>query len=75
MKCKECKFCECTGRAEMQRGCYSYPRKEYSCRNPKVYQMKDKFDFPINNFIGYGDTTFESPLQLKTRKKWCPLEE
>lgn len=74
MKCKECQYCECIGRAEMQKGTYSYSRKEYFCKNPKVYKMKDEHGYPINNFVGYGNTTLESPLQLKTRKKWCPLE-
>lgn len=36
--------------------------------------MKDKQGYPQNNFVGYGDMSEESPLQLKTRKKFCPLE-
>lgn len=36
--------------------------------------MKDKHGFPQNNFVGYGSMSLDSPLQLKTRKKFCPLE-
>lgn len=25
-------------------------------------------------FIGFGTNTFESPLQLKTSPRWCPLK-
>lgn len=75
MKCKECKYCEEFGRANMQSGCYAYPRKYYYCRHPKVNEIEDKNGYKITGFIGYGDTSFESPLQLKTSKKWCPLKE
>lgn len=69
MKCSECKYCKNHGRANMQRNVvYGYPRKFYYCENPNL-------DKSIWNFVGYGDTTKESPLQLKTCKKWCPLKE
>ena len=72
MKCKECKYCKQIGRSESQR--YSLGRKHYFCENPKVYKLKDKHGYQINNFVGYGDSTLESPLQLNTSKKWCPLK-
>lgn len=73
MNCRKCKYCKQIGRTESQR--YSLGRKQYFCENPETYKLKDKWGYPIFNFIGYGDTTMESPLQLKTKKKWCPLEE
>lgn len=73
IKCINCKYCKECGRTTKQ---YFMPigRKIYKCNHPKVYELKDKQRFPQNNFIGYGDMTIESPLQLKTRKKFCPLE-
>ena len=73
MNCKECEYCECKGRAAFQSG-NGYPRKIYYCNNPKVREIKDRYGHPLNNFVGYGDSTRESPLQLKTRKRWCLLE-
>lgn len=72
MNCKECKYCKQLGRQQSQRG--QFGRRKYYCENPKVYEMKDKNGYPINNFIGFGDMTNESPLQLKTSKNWCPLK-
>lgn len=71
IKCKECKYCKQIGRTEEYR--FRGSRKTYYCENPKVYKLKDKNGYPLFNFVGYGDTTLESPLQLKTSKKWCPL--
>lgn len=64
------------GRTKIQNkaGCRG-GRKTYNCINPEVFKMKDSSGFPINNFIGFGDDSFESPLQLKTTKKFCPLKE
>lgn len=73
MNCKECKYCKQPGRQQSQ--CGQLGRKIYYCKNPKVYEMKDKWGFPLNNFIGYGEAnSYESPLQLKTAKRWCPLK-
>lgn len=72
MACRECKYCEQTGRQQSQ--CGRLGRKTYHCKNPKVYDLRNEHGYPINNFIGYGDMTLESPLQLKTSKKWCPLK-
>lgn len=73
MRCKECEYCKAIGRT--MGGKYSLGRREYFCENPKVYELKDKNGYPLFNFVGYGDTTIESPLQLKTSKKWCPLKK
>lgn len=73
MKCKECEYCKATGRTKGDK--YNLGRKEYYCENPKVNELKDKNGYPLFNFVGYGDTTLESPLQLKTSKKWCPLKK
>jgi hypothetical protein len=73
MKCKECKYCEQIGRSESQN--FKLGRKQYFCENPEVYNLKDEHGRLIYNFIGYGDSTIESPLQLKTSKKWCPLKK
>ena len=73
MNCKECKYCKQIGRTKGER--YSLGRKEYFCENPEVYNLKDKQGNSIYNFIGYGDTTIESPLQLKKAKRWCPLRK
>ena len=45
------------------------------CEHPDVFKMRDKHGYPLNNFIGFGDTSYESPLQLKSSKRWCPLKK
>lgn len=62
--CKECQYCIQRGRMQTQRG--RLGRKKYFCTHP---------DAPTWMFIGFGDMSVESPLALKTRKKWCPMEE
>lgn len=71
--CKDCKYCEFYGRTSKQYN-MPYSRKMYNCTHSQIYEMKDKQGYPQNNFVGYGDMSEESPLQLKTRKKFCPLE-
>lgn len=71
MKCSECKYCKKYGQRRYR---YNYTRAEYMCEHPEVYKIKNKYGYTINNFIGYGDSTKESQLQLKTSKKWCPLK-
>jgi hypothetical protein len=73
MKCKECKFCEVHGRSESQRG--KIGRKHYYCDQPEVHKLKDSHGLPQNNFVGFGTNTDLSPLQLKTRPRWCPLKK
>ncbi|WP_235615966.1 hypothetical protein [Brevibacillus reuszeri] len=41
--------------------------------NPETLLMKDR-GLPLNNFIDFGTMTSESPLALKTVKRWCPLK-
>lgn len=72
IKCRNCKYCKQEGRQQSQRG--RLGRKTYYCKNPKVYKMEDENGYPLYNFIGFGDMTIESPLQLKTCKKWCPIK-
>lgn len=69
--CKHCEFIKPIGRTRAQ-GIYNKSRKLYFCENPMVNKITDNFGKPIFNFVGYGDTTLESPLVLKTCKKWCP---
>ncbi len=73
IRCKDCKYCKYIGRSQTQ--CGRIGRKRYYCEHPKVYQMKDKQGFPLNNFIEYGDNSLESPLSIKSTKKWCPLKK
>lgn len=72
MNCRECEHCKQIGRQQSQ--CGTLGRKIYYCENPKVYNLRNINGYPICNFIGYGDMTLESPLQLKTSKRWCPLK-
>lgn len=72
MNCRECEHCKQIGRQKSQ--CGILGRKTYYCENPKVYEFKNEDGYPINNFVGFGDMTLESPLQLKTSKRWCPLK-
>ncbi len=75
MNCKECKYCKQTGVTSIvKKAGLSGGRAMYCCIHPKIYEMKDEFGYPINNFIGYGDGTSENSLQLKSAKRWCPLK-
>ena len=63
--CYFCKYCKNYGRTN---GYYSEnkrSRKKYYCTHPNV-----AYTF---SFVGFGDTTHNRPLTLKTCKKWCPL--
>lgn len=74
MKCSECKYCEGVARTTKQFN-MPYGRKIYYCNHPKALKiMINKFGYP-NIFIGYGDMTYESPLQLKGCKRNCPLKK
>lgn len=70
--CKKCQYCRQGGRQQSQRG--TLGRRKYYCEHPSVGDIKDKYGWPIDPFIGFGDMSRESPLVLKTRKKWCPME-
>lgn len=66
--CRYCFNCEGKGRSDAQ-GCSMYGRKHYYCTNPDANPGDYK-----TTFVGYGDNTLESPLQLKTHPRWCPME-
>lgn len=72
IQCKYCNFCKQKGRQQTQQN--RQGRKRYYCEQPKVRTMKDR-GLPLNNFVGFGTMTEESPLALKTKKSWCPLAE
>lgn len=68
MKCKECQFCKVRGRSQSQ--CYEPGRNHYYCINSEVKESRTR----ATGFIGFGTNTYESPLQLKTSPRWCPLK-
>ena len=71
--CRHCEHCKQCGRQNSQRG--RLGRKRYFCSHPKVRELKDAHGLPLYPFIGYGDMTVASPLVLKSRKSWCPLQQ
>lgn len=71
--CKYCNYCENIGRASVQSH-HSYGRKYYYCKHKDASKSKEKTTGHYDNFIGYGDNTYESPIKLKRHPKWCPLE-
>lgn len=75
MTCKDCKYLENIGRTNKLFSSTKTSRKEYMCTHPKTLDLIDKRGFKLFPFVGYGDCTNESPLQLKTCKRWCPLKE
>lgn len=68
-KCKDCEYCKCFGRQKAKYSRGGKSRKTYYCEHQNVHKCTD------NTFVGFGDTTWESPLQLKTTKRWCPLNQ
>lgn len=66
IRCKDCPHLFQLGRAKRQRG-YANGRKYYYC---KILKRTNGWQ---GNFVGFGDTTYQSPLQLKTSPKECPL--
>lgn len=68
IRCKSCPNLFQLGRANRQRG-YAYGRKCYYC---KILKRTNGWQ---SDFVGFGDTTYESPLQLKTSPKECPLRK
>lgn len=73
-KCKCCEYCECVGRAKKTSNSRSgYSRKEYMCENPKIKDVPlDAFGGKMRGFIGFGDNTYNSPVQIKSAPRWCP---
>ncbi|MBO5475541.1 MAG: hypothetical protein J5982_03425 [Bacilli bacterium] len=74
IRCKDCKHCKQIGRSQIQRGNW-IGRARYYCENPLLKGVRDKQGYPLNTFIGFGDNTLESPLSIKSCKKWCPLKK
>lgn len=69
--CKHCEHCNYVGRSQTQ--CYRVGRKYYYCSNPKAKTLPLKaFGNKAPCFIGFGTSTYESPLAMKTAPKWCP---
>lgn len=68
-KCKDCEFCRPGGRQKAKYSCLKNSRRSYHCDHP------ERLKYTKNDFIGFGDTTLESPLQLKSSKRWCPLRQ
>lgn len=73
MKCRDCKYCKSVSRTNGLYDGFGRSRKMYMCEHPDVNKVLDRGS-PIYPFVGYGDFTQKSPLQLKTHKRWCPLQ-
>lgn len=71
--CKYCYDCKQIGKMQDQGG--SIGRKKYYCENTNIKHIKDKHGFPHDGFIGFGETTRESSLAIKTSPRWCPKKE
>ena len=67
MKCKECKFCKAICRSQSQ--CFEPGRKHYYCEYPGVKTPPNRTE----GFIDFGSNTLESPINIKTSPRWCPL--
>lgn len=72
-ECRNCKCCVARGRTDALHSRCKLSRMMYFCTHRDIPRTVDIHGRPVNAFIGYGDTTPESPLQLKTCKHWCPL--
>lgn len=70
IECRYCNHCKDEGRSEAQGRNY-YGRKHYYCKHPEA-TLRDK---SRSGFVGYGDNTTLSPLQVKTSPRWCPRKE
>lgn len=71
--CRNCIYCKCYGRTDKKYSSNRKSRKLYCCMNPVALSRTDNRGHRIYTFIGFGDITYKSPLQLKTCKKWCPI--
>lgn len=72
--CKNCFYCKCSGRTDGKYSLNGESRKMYFCTNPVALNMTDSRGFQIYTFVGFGDISYESPLNLKTCKRWCPIK-
>ena len=76
-RCRLCQFCKDTGRAAVTSNARNgYSRKSYMCEHPKAKELpQSAFGNKMACFIGFGDCTYESKVQVKTAPKWCPRKE
>lgn len=72
-KCKTCEYCKQIGTTNGKYSSNKAARKTYYCEHPNVRDIQDKYGQPIYPFIGFGDTTIESPLSMTSHKRWCPI--
>lgn len=72
-QCKNCKHCKQIGRTNGKFSTNNESRNTYYCGHPNVRDIQDEHGLPLYPFIGFGDTTRESPLILKSHKRWCPI--
>lgn len=68
IKCRNCIHLYSVGRTTIQSG-NPYGRIQYYCRILK------RTNGWLENFVGFGDMTKESPLKLKTSPRECPLRK
>ena len=76
--CRHCSYSVAYGRCESY-SMFSHGRKMYHCENPHLedlYDIKPEI-FPkvkMRGFLAFGDTSLDSPIQMKTAPRWCPLK-
>lgn len=77
IRCKDCNFCKNTGiNKSTANSVTGYSRKKYMCSNPKARELPESaFGNSMPCFIGFGDCSRESPIQIKTAPKWCPRKD
>lgn len=73
-RCRNCSYCKQIGRMDGRFSTNGMGRKTYYCEHPNVRDILNKYGQPIHPFVGFGDTTYQSPLTLKTCKQWCPMK-
>lgn len=71
IKCTECKYCKMTWRSSGWNG-----RGHFYCENPAASKLSDEvFGNKAPQFICFGTVEYETKPQIKTRPRWCPMEE
>lgn len=69
--CHYCDYCKQIGRSEGQSG-RAYGRAHYYCEYPE--KQYDEHGRLRNTFVGFGDLSYNIPLQRTYCPRWCPLE-
>lgn len=72
MKCSECKWCVVIYRSNGNR--WSWGRKRYFCKHPEVSEP-DRRSNHMKAFIAFGINSAESPIDIRTAPRWCPLKQ